>query len=36
MFTVGTASLYDKFFFICQCVIFNEKNFIYICYINKP
>ena len=30
MFTVGTASLFHKFFFICLCVILDEKNFMYI------
>jgi hypothetical protein len=31
MFTVGTASLSDEIFFMCPCVIYNDKNFNYIC-----
>ncbi len=30
MLTVGTAALSHKIFFICLCVILDEKNFMYI------
>ncbi len=30
MLTVGNTSFFHKIFFICLCVILDEKNFIYI------
>ena len=33
MLTLVTASLSDKIYFICLCVILDEKNFMYICHV---